>query len=214
MLAFLLPAAAVPRLVHGLNGWVRHLPTSGVGNRRGLAVALVAVQLPLTISLALLGLVAYGKGQAVALPGMRLSLLLAAVPTKRHFMSAALSLGGAALVVSGAAYAILPAAGLLAVADLVAGPLHQTRRSRTWRPVGALFRSTVQLPHCLAISGGEFLRTFPGFPDSDRHRSAFHNQQQRSASCDYLRRGEVRGRPGPHSLPLGIGRPPHGATEG
>ncbi len=150
VLAFLLPASAVPRLVHGLNGWMRHLPISGVGNRRGLVLALAMVQLPLAVSLVLLGLVAHGKGQAIALPGLRLCLLLAAgafaaVPAKRHVVSALFALAAAALVVSGPAHAMFPAAGLLAAADLSAGPLRETRRARAWRPVGVLFSFRIAL---------------------------------------------------------------------
>jgi hypothetical protein len=72
-------------------------------------------------------------------------------------MSAALSLGAAALVVSGAAYGILSAAGFLAAADLAAGPLHETRQSRTWRPVEALFSFRIALRSLGSSLLGPFL---------------------------------------------------------
>ncbi len=162
VLAFLLPASAVPRLVHGLNGWMRHLPISGVGNRRGLALALAMVQLPLAFTLVLLGLVAYGKGRAIALPGLRLSLLLAAgafaaVPAKRHVVSVSFALAATALIVGGPGLAIFPAAGLLAAADFSAGPLRETRRARAWRPVGALFTFRTAIRALGASLSGPYL---------------------------------------------------------
>ena len=60
-LALLLPAWARARLSSGLNGWLRHLPFTSTDNRRGLALALVTVQLPLILILIVLGFVAHGQ---------------------------------------------------------------------------------------------------------------------------------------------------------
>jgi len=126
LLAFLLPLSAIPRLVHGLNGWMRHLPMSGVANRRGLAAALVMVQLPLAATLLLLGLVARGRGsrssrRQCALPFAHCRSG-AAVPAKRRLPAVILSVAAASAIVAGMpspALSAIVAAALLAVADVV-----------------------------------------------------------------------------------------------
>jgi hypothetical protein len=57
-LAFLLSAWGRQRLREGLNGWIRHLPIDSVSHRGGFLLGLLAVQLPLFLMLALLGLTA------------------------------------------------------------------------------------------------------------------------------------------------------------
>ena len=44
-------AMAVPRVCRGLNGWVRHLPVSGVAQRRAALLAITVAQLPLLLLL-------------------------------------------------------------------------------------------------------------------------------------------------------------------
>jgi hypothetical protein len=153
LLAFLLPLSATPRLVHGLNGWMRHLPISGVANRRGLAAALIMVQLPLAATLLLLGLVARGKGLAVLMPAVRLALLLmagaaAAVPARKRSAAFALSAGATGVLVTALpspALSAVVAAALLAMADVVSGPLREARHTSHWRTVGGLLDFRIAL---------------------------------------------------------------------
>jgi hypothetical protein len=147
-LAFLLPAWAAPLLVEGLNGWLRHLPMSGTANRRGLAIALIAVQVPLATMLALLGIVAYAHGRALLLPALRLALMLvagafAAVPSKRQPLAAVFSLAAAVSVVAGGWAAIPPALVLLAAIDPLAGPLRDSPPARSWRSGGPLLGARI-----------------------------------------------------------------------
>jgi hypothetical protein len=149
-LAFLFPAWAAPLMLEGLNGWVRHLPLSGTGIRRGLAMALVTVQVPLALVMALLGLVAFAHGRALFLPVVRVALLLisgafAAVPCRRQPITAALSLGAAIGLVTGGWWGTLPALFLLAAVDLLAGPLRDSAPAPAWRSAGPLLSSRIAL---------------------------------------------------------------------
>jgi hypothetical protein len=138
LLAFLLPAWAAPKLINGLNGWMRHLPFDGAGNRRGMELALVVVQLPLAVSLAGLGFVAHTQGMDIALPSLRWLLVLisasmASLPVARTFITVPLSLGSALLVLAGDWLYMLPAVALMVAAEVLSGPLHEVRRSSRWR---------------------------------------------------------------------------------
>lgn len=147
-LCFLLPAFAAPLMLAGLNGWMRHLPSSGVGNRRGLTFALVAVQVPLAVLLSLLGIVAYNHDRAVYLPALRLALLLvagafAAVPSRRQPIAAILSVAAAICAATGGWVWMTLALVLLAAVDLLAGPLRNPPPARAWRPAGPLFSARI-----------------------------------------------------------------------
>jgi hypothetical protein len=149
-LSFLLPAWAAPLLVEGLNGWVRHLPVSAIANRRGLAAALIAVQLPLAVLLSLLGIVAHADGRAVLFPAIRLTLLLvagafAAVPSKRQPIAALFSVAAAVSVAGGGWVWISLAVALLAASDLLAGPLRDSPPARAWRPGGPLLSARIAM---------------------------------------------------------------------
>ncbi len=141
-LAFALPGWASPKLSHGLNGWMRHLSISGTGNRRGLTLALVAVQLPLAVGLAIVAIVAHVQGMPL-LPGtLRWVLVLvagaaAATPARRRVCSGALALGAGALALGGWKQ-MLASAALLAVSDAVAGAIREKRPRRVWRAAGSL----------------------------------------------------------------------------
>ena len=148
-LAFALPAWAAPRMAHGLNGWTRHLPISSSGNRRGLALALVIVQAPLAVGLGILGFVAHVEGVSVFGPTLtKLPLLLigaafAALPSKRHVPAALASASGALLALCGGIRMLLPAAGLIVAADLVSGPIRETREPRSWGAAGSFLGARI-----------------------------------------------------------------------
>ncbi len=149
-LCFLFPAWAAPLMVAGLNGWTRHLPLSGAGNRRGLTLALVTVQVPLAVLLTLLGIVAHSLGLAVALPALRLVLLmvggaLAAVPSRRQALTASFSVAAAMCAAAGNREWMIFAIVLLAAVDLLAGPLRDPPQVRVWRPAGPLFSARIAM---------------------------------------------------------------------
>ncbi len=142
-LAFALPAWAAPRMAHGLNGWMRHLPVGSSVNRRGLALALGVVQLPLLVSVGILAFAAPVPGVAhLALLLSRVALVVAgaavaAVPAKNRFVSVPLSAAGGLTALFGDARLLLPALMLVLAADAVSGPLMEKRARREWHAAGA-----------------------------------------------------------------------------
>lgn len=130
---------AMPQLLAGLHGWVRHLPLSAKYNRRALVLGLVAAQLPLAVSLLLLAAIAHTKGLAVALPLVRYCVVLtacacAAAPVRRHILTVTFGIAGAFFALSSGPWALPLAAGCVILADVIAGPLRKPRRRRNWRP--------------------------------------------------------------------------------
>lgn len=161
-LSYLLPAWAAPLMGEGLNGWFRHLPLSGTANRRGLAIALIAVQVPLATMLALLGIVAYAHGRALLLPALRLALVLvagafAAVPSKRQPLTAVFSLAAAVSAVTGGWAAIPLALVLLAAIDPLAGPLRDSPPTRAWRSTGPLLSARIAVRAIGSAIAGPFV---------------------------------------------------------
>jgi hypothetical protein len=137
VLAFLLPAWAAPKLIHGLNGWMRHLPFSGAGNRRGMALALFVVQMPLAVSLACLALVAGTQGMSITVPSLRWLIVmiagaLASLPVHRKLVTLPASAGAALCALQEDWRCLLPAAALLIAAEFAAGPLRAKRRHSRW----------------------------------------------------------------------------------
>jgi hypothetical protein len=121
-------SAAAPRVCRGLSGWLRHLPVDGLAHRRAAALAVAVAQLPLSILLAVLSL--YGAAgreafavEVLALAVTALATAVALVPAKRRLASGPLALAAALVAGSGSWLALAAGAGLLAVADAVAGPL-------------------------------------------------------------------------------------------
>jgi len=142
ILAFLLPMLAAPTLLHGLNGWIRHLAFRGIDNRRGLVLALSVVQVPLAVALVLLAALAYSRGSGIVIPSLRLLLILgagvlASLPVKRRCITVPAALLTAALVLNGDWIEMLPAAAMLGLAEEAAGPLRARRRRQYWREAGA-----------------------------------------------------------------------------
>lgn len=121
-------SAAAPRVCRGLSGWLRHLPVSGLAHRRAAALAVAVAEIPLLILLAVLSL--YGSAgreafavDVLALAVTALATAVALVPAKRRLASTPLGLAAALVAGSGSWLALAAGAGLLAVADAVAGPL-------------------------------------------------------------------------------------------
>jgi hypothetical protein len=139
VLAFALPAWAVPRMITGLNGWLRHLPIGSIGNRRGIALALLIVQAPLATGLGILAVAAHQQGIPVFHPILlKLALLLtgaacAVLPSKHRFLSGPLACGGALLGLFGHGWVLAVAVALLVTADAVSGPVCESRGGKRWR---------------------------------------------------------------------------------
>jgi hypothetical protein len=149
VLAFLFPALAVRKLSLGLNGWIRHLAFGHTANRRGMAVALLTVQMPLAIGLAFLALVARSRGMEIGNPALRLLLVLASgalasLPVKRRYATVPASAVSVLLALPGDWRFMLLAAALLVGAESVAGPLREDRRRRRWRSIDS------RLDFCIA----------------------------------------------------------------
>jgi hypothetical protein len=141
-LALLLPAWAAPRLSSGLNGWLRHLPFNGTDNRRGLAIGLVAGQLPLIVMLSSLALIAHGQGLPISLPAARWVLVLgagatASLPVEHRFQVVVLGMAALVLAIVGSGTHMVVAAVLLIGTDFVAGRI-RTRSTQTPRSAGSL----------------------------------------------------------------------------
>jgi hypothetical protein len=143
-LALLLPAWAARRLSSGLNGWLRHLPFTSTDNRRGLTLSLVSGQLPLIVTLVILGLFAHGQGLSTAVPAGRWALILAAgaivsLPVEHRSSVVLLAVTALVMAVTGSAKYMVVSAMLLIATDMVAGPI-RTTRGRTPRPAGSLLQ--------------------------------------------------------------------------
>ncbi|HEV3214677.1 MAG TPA: hypothetical protein VGZ27_03095 [Vicinamibacterales bacterium] len=141
-LALLLPAWAAPRLSSGVNGWLRHLPFNSTDNRRGLALALATVQLPLILMLVVLGVFAHAQRLPIAVPAARWALVLStgaitSLPVEHRSRVVLLALTALAVAVAGTAMYMVVSAVLLIETDVVAGRIH-TIPGRTPRPAGSL----------------------------------------------------------------------------
>lgn len=123
---------AAPRICRGLDGWMRHLPVSGLAHRRAAVLAVAVAQSPLLLLLAFLSLAGTKQAEAflVDLLGLAVTGLAAAVlavPAKRRLARGVLALASAVVAGSGGWIELALGAVLLAAADGVAGPLGRTR---------------------------------------------------------------------------------------
>ncbi|MES1241575.1 MAG: hypothetical protein ABUT39_08140 [Acidobacteriota bacterium] len=139
---------AAPRVCRGIDGWLRHLPATGLDHRRAAQLAIAAAQGSILALLVFLVIAAARNGGdpwpsftglLVAAP----AAALAAMPVER-FAARPLALAAAFLPFSGGWLPVAGGAALLFVADLVAGPL---RRSR----------AAVELPRSARRGTGQWL---------------------------------------------------------
>ncbi len=122
---------AAPRICRGLDGWLRHLPATGLEHRRAAMLAIAASQGSILALLAFLVAAAWKNGGdpwpslaglAVAAP----AAALAAMPVER-FLARPLALAAAFLPFTGGWLAVAGGAVLFLAADRIAGPLRKTR---------------------------------------------------------------------------------------
>lgn len=122
---------AAPRVCRGIDGWLRHLPATGLAHRRSAQLAIAAAQGSILALLVFLVIAAARNGGdpwpsftglLVAAP----AAALAAMPVER-FAARPLALAAAFLPFSGGWLPVAGGAALLLVADRIAGPLRKSR---------------------------------------------------------------------------------------
>ncbi|HEX3125745.1 MAG TPA: hypothetical protein VH394_00290 [Thermoanaerobaculia bacterium] len=122
---------AAPRVCRGIDGWLRHLPATGLAHRRSAQLAIAAAQGSILALLVFLVIAAARNGGdpwpsftglLVAAP----AAALAAMPVQR-FVARPIALAAAFLPFSGGWLPVAGGAALLIVADRIAGPLRRTR---------------------------------------------------------------------------------------
>lgn len=140
-------SVASPRICRGLGGWMRHLPIHGRAQRRAALLAITVTELPVILGMAVFSWVAtrsgtaFGSAFVIDLLGLAVcapAAALAVMPVERPLLARPLALGAALAAVSGGLGLLAAGAGLLLVADAVAGelPRHATAgapvRGRSW----------------------------------------------------------------------------------
>jgi hypothetical protein len=120
---------SAPRICRGLDGWMRHLPVSGLAHRRAAMIAIAAAQASLLLLLLFFAAAAAKNGTdpVPSLVGLLIALpaaALAAMPVR--FLARTLALIAAFLPFSGGWLPVGLGALLLIVSDAVAGPLRKT----------------------------------------------------------------------------------------
>ncbi|MFY9821988.1 MAG: hypothetical protein WAM82_11445 [Thermoanaerobaculia bacterium] len=122
---------AGPRICRGLNGWLRHLPASGLAHRRAATLAIAVSQVPLL--LLLLMLAAFSSlvpavliRRVLQLAVTALAAALCVTPARRRWIAAPVALSAAIVAGAGGWWLLALGAVLLAVADGAAGDLAAT----------------------------------------------------------------------------------------
>ena len=134
---------AAPRICRGLDGWLRHLPVSGLAHRRAAVLAVAVSLSPLLLLLAVLALFGSKETEvflvdALALGVTGLAAAVLAVPAKRRLARGILAVASAVVAGSGGWMELGIGALLLGAADGVAGTLGRARPRRPWPPFGFL----------------------------------------------------------------------------
>lgn len=119
---------AAPRVCRGLDGWMRHLPVSGLAHRRAAMMAIAAAQGSLLLLLLFFAIAAARNGADPypSLAGLIVALpaaALAAMPVRS--LARPMALMAAFLPFSGGWLPVGLGAALLIVADRIAGPLRR-----------------------------------------------------------------------------------------
>jgi hypothetical protein len=122
---------AAPRVCRGIDGWLRHLPATGLDHRRSAQLAIAAAQGSILALLVFLVIAAARNGGDPwpSLAGLLVAApaaALAAMPVER-FAARPLALAAAFLPFSGSWLAVAGGATLLLLADRIAGPLRKSR---------------------------------------------------------------------------------------
>jgi hypothetical protein len=136
ILSLSVAAMAAPRICLGLNGWIRHLPARGLTHRRLAAIAISVAQMPILLVLAILALIAFAIFQIspilylLGLPILGLASGLCVLPVQRNLLSKLLSSAACILSTSGHWIFLTIAILLLVIADLTAGILSPSHKSR------------------------------------------------------------------------------------
>lgn len=134
LLCVAVAAVAVPRICRGLDGWVRHLPVSGIAHRRAALLAVSVAQVPLLLVMIYLSFGQYHGPVPwlLDIAGVILAMVAAAaflLPVERPWLARPLALGAGFVAGSGSLPWLAAGAGLLVAADRVAGALSGPRRS-------------------------------------------------------------------------------------
>lgn len=133
LLCLAVAAVAVPRICRGLDGWVRHLPVSGIAHRRAALLAVSVAQVPLLLVMIYLSFGQYHGPVPwlLDIAGVILAMVAAAaflLPVERPWLARPLALGAGFVAGSGSLPWLAAGAGLLLAADRVAGALSGPRR--------------------------------------------------------------------------------------
>ncbi len=125
---------AAPRVFHGLDGWMRHLPSSSLIQRRMSTLAVFMAQLPVLIILAFLSILAGGRHEffpttyLIGLPILGFASAQCVTPVDRKFISKPLAFLACIFSTSGTWWLLLGSVILLFITDVISGPLSSTRR--------------------------------------------------------------------------------------
>ena len=139
VLSLSIAGMAAPRVCLGLNGWICHLPASGLMHRRLAGIAVFVAQLPVLLVLAALALIVFMNFEVppglylLGLPVMGLAAGLCVLPVHRKFISRPLTAVACVLSTSGHWTFLIGAVILLAFGDLAAGNLSPPRKSQISR---------------------------------------------------------------------------------
>ncbi|HSS49261.1 MAG TPA: hypothetical protein VLX28_09960, partial [Thermoanaerobaculia bacterium] len=120
-----------PRICRGLNGWLRHLPASGLAHRRAATLAIAASQVPLLLLLLVLAafstlVAATLIRRALQLAVTALAAALCVTPARRRWLAAPLALSAAVVVGAGGWWMLALGTVLVVGADWTAGDLAAT----------------------------------------------------------------------------------------
>ncbi len=130
-LCLAIAASSARYVAHGLNGWIRHLPVSGLSQRRAATGGLAIAQVPLLGLVFIAGLMTIiispsatssATARLMALPIIAWATALASLHTQRE-IARPIALAAAIIAGIGSWWLIVPATILLIAADRLAGPI-------------------------------------------------------------------------------------------
>jgi hypothetical protein len=131
---------AAPRVGNGLTGWMRHLPMLANTSRRIAGIVLLITILPILIIFALLSLAAANHYHLnvtpylLGLPLVGMAAALFGLPVKRRHLSRPLLVMACLSFSSLDWYLLFTGMVMLISADIISGPILQTRRRKAFSP--------------------------------------------------------------------------------